>query len=123
MHVFPSNPQKYKVEILKSCMYLESISTCIQNQHVDRNKIQYIKMKYSIIAFHQSVTYSDFFGQTGTYVQTTKAPPCLAPSRKIFKISASRCSKNVPPVCLFLDFFVKHFPDYLSFHCETVFHG
>ena len=43
------------------------------------------------------------------------------PSLEIFKICTSRHSKNALPDCLFLDFFVKHFPNYLSFHYEKLF--
>ena len=36
----------------------------------------------------------DFLGQTGTYIEPTKAVPWLALSKKVFKSCACRCFKN-----------------------------
>ena len=62
-----------------------------------------------------------FFGQTGAHIEPTKASPCLAVSGKIFKICAPDTLKMHPWLCLFLDLFVKHFPNYLSLHYEKLF--
>ena len=40
---------------------------------------------------------------------------------KIYKICASKCSKNALPGRLFLAFFVKYSPNYWSVHYETPF--
>ena len=62
-----------------------------------------------------------FFGQTGTHIEPTKAPPWLACMGEIFWICTSRRSKRCTPwFCLFLDFSVKHFPNYLSLHYEKL---
>ena len=50
----------------------------------------------------------EFFGQTSTQTEPTKMPTWLTTCGEIFKISASRYSKNALPGCLFLDLFVKH---------------
>ena len=47
----------------------------------------------------EPVTYPEFFRQTGTFFESSKAPPSMAPSGYIFQICVSKCSKN-----LFLDF-------------------
>ena len=58
-----------------------------------------------------TVNYPEFFGQTDTYIEPTKAPSWLALSQEIFNISVS------------LDFLVKYLPNYLSFHYKTLLHG
>ena len=65
------------------------------------------------------------FRQTGTYIEPTNAAPWFSQRGEIFKICASRYSKNAFPGRLFLDFFVKHFPNYLSisFHYKKLFRG
>ena len=52
-----------------------------------------------------------FFGQTGTNIESTMALPWLLPD--ILKMH----SLTLP----FSDFFVKHFPNYLSLHYEKRF--
>ena len=65
-----------------------------------------------------------FFGQTGTHVESRKTPPFLVPSGDIFKILASRYSKNAlpGPVCFYICFhIVKYIPNYSSLHYEKLF--
>ena len=61
------------------------------------------------------------FGQTSANKKPMKMPPLFVPSIEIFKIYASRYSENAVPICLFLDFFVKHFPNYLEL-MSAIFH-
>ena len=46
---------------------------------------------------------AEFFGQTSIHSEPTKEPQCT------------------PWLCLFLDSFVKHFQNYLNFHCKNLF--
>ena len=54
----------------------------------------------NIRQFHHVETalrYLEFFGQTGANIESAKTPPLLVPSGEIFKILASRYSKNALP--------------------------
>ena len=53
--------------------------------------------------------------------ESMKAPSWLTGAEWVhFQNCASKCSKNaLPGPCLFLDFFVKHFQNYLSLHYKT----
>ena len=56
--------------------------------------------------------FAEFSEQISKEVKPIKAPPLLALGSLIFKICASRCSKNAfPDSKKFLDFFVKYFPN------------
>ena len=54
-----------------------------------------------VIILFWTVTYPEFFWQTGTHMIRKKAPPLLAKSQEIFKICASRYSKNALPGSVF----------------------
>ena len=62
-----------------------------------------------------------FFGQIGSHIEPTKAPASLAPSRETFNILHSNTLKCLPWLFMFLDFFVKHFPNYLSCSYKKLF--
>ena len=70
-----------------------------------------------------TVTSESFVGQLGTHIKYMKAPPWFAPSREIFKICSSIYTETALPawIILFLDFFVKHFLNYLSLHCKKLY--
>ena len=52
---------------------------------------------------------------------THKSATIVGAERNISKICSSRYSKDASLALYFLDFFVKHFPNYLSLHYEKLF--
>ena len=57
----------------------------------------------------------NFFGQTSTHIK----PMIVVPS--IQNLWLQILQKGTSWLCLFLDFFVKHFPNYLRIHYEKLF--
>ena len=71
-------------------------------------------MIISVQKFYSDV--SSFVGQAGTHIESTKAPPWLC-----HQFVPPNTLKNALGGCLFLDFFLKHLPNYLSLHYENLF--
>ena len=69
----------------------------------------------NLLIERQPVTYPvSFFGQAGTHIE-----PMVGAEWRNFQI----LEKSTPWPCLFLDLFVKHFPNYLSLRYRKLFRG